>query len=489
MKNDGVNTLTYDGEARAVAASGSLGSGTYTVDGNGLRVKKVAGSTTTVYIFSGSKVIAEYQNGAAPSAPTTEYVYAGGTLIAKINSSGTNYYHQDHLSNRLVTNSSGGAVEQLGHFPFGESWYNATSDKLMFTTYERDSESGNDYAMARYHVSRLGRLSSPDPLSGSTSNPQSLNRYSYSLNDPAILTDPSGALTGCHTAQETLPDKSQTASGHGTDDSDSDYSNAEGQVKQSGCDIPPSDDPFGMDSSIWPDGEGNGWGPPPLGQFSPGGWQGEFEQDIANGCMFTDDDFVCPIGGQGANGLDGGGGGPLCGIINCGRPNPPPPPGYEDCMKGLAVANKNFGAVQRALDNWGMLQAVGGLYGVNPSLLGAIGIRETGFQNVIQPGPMKGNKTGFGTFQVTNGSVPWTSSMNPMWGASYAANLLTSNMNTLQNKFPNFTPTQLLQATAASYNFGKGNISGNPATIDWGTAPGGANGNYGSDILLLMNCF
>ncbi|HEV2287463.1 MAG TPA: hypothetical protein VGR81_00760 [Candidatus Acidoferrales bacterium] len=61
-----------------------------------------------MYIFSGSKVIAEYQNGAAPSAPTTEYVYAGGALVAKVNSSGTFYYHQDQLSNRMVTNSSGG---------------------------------------------------------------------------------------------------------------------------------------------------------------------------------------------------------------------------------------------------------------------------------------------------------------------------------------------------------------------------------------------
>ena len=44
-------------QGRAVTASGGLGSGTYTYDGNGLRVKKVAGSTTTVYIFSGAKVI------------------------------------------------------------------------------------------------------------------------------------------------------------------------------------------------------------------------------------------------------------------------------------------------------------------------------------------------------------------------------------------------------------------------------------------------
>jgi RHS repeat-associated protein len=195
MTNDGQNTLVYDAENRALSATNGSASGTYTYDGSNLRVEKVSGSTTTVYLFSGSKVIAEYVNGALPSAPTREYIYSGGALLAKIESGATNYYHQDLLSNRLVTDSSGNTVAQMGHFPFGESWYNATSDKLLFTTYERDAESGNDYAMARYNVSRLGRFSSPDPLPGSIADSQSLNRYLYTENNPISATDPSGAVT------------------------------------------------------------------------------------------------------------------------------------------------------------------------------------------------------------------------------------------------------------------------------------------------------
>lgn len=71
-----------------------------------MRVEKVSGSTTTVYIFSGSKVIAEYDNGAGVASPSREYIYGGGVLLAKIDASGTKYYHQDQLSNRLVTDSS-----------------------------------------------------------------------------------------------------------------------------------------------------------------------------------------------------------------------------------------------------------------------------------------------------------------------------------------------------------------------------------------------
>ncbi len=42
---------------------------------------------------------------------------------------------------------------------------------------------------------------------------------------------------------------------------------------------------------------------------------------------------------------------------------------------------------------------------------------------------------------------------------------------------------------AASYNFGTSQISGNSVKIDWGTAPGGALGNYGSNMVNLMDCF
>jgi RHS repeat-associated protein len=128
------------------------------------------------------------------------------------------------MLNRMVTNSTGGVYTEMGHFPFGESWYNTTGEKLNFTTYEYDAESGNHYAMARYHISRLGRLSSPDPIAGSTANPQSLNRYSYSINDPANVTDPSGALVGCPSTADAQPkDKSSqasTKSGGGPSESD-----------------------------------------------------------------------------------------------------------------------------------------------------------------------------------------------------------------------------------------------------------------------------
>jgi len=133
---------------------------------------------------AGSKVIAEYDAGSAPANPTKEYVYAGSKLLATVTGTAVTYHHPDHLSNRLETDSSGATTRTFGDLPFGESWYETgVSDKWKFTTYERDTESGLDYAVQRYYGNGYGRFTSVDRLAGSLLNPQSLNRYSYVAND------------------------------------------------------------------------------------------------------------------------------------------------------------------------------------------------------------------------------------------------------------------------------------------------------------------
>ncbi len=60
---------------------------------------------------------------------------------------------------------------------------------------ERDSESGLDYFGARYYGSALGRFTSPDPTVMTRqriSDPQQLNLYSYTRNNPLQFIDPDG---------------------------------------------------------------------------------------------------------------------------------------------------------------------------------------------------------------------------------------------------------------------------------------------------------
>ena len=154
----------------------------------------VGGGATTRYIYSGSKPIAEYVGSTNPTL-SKEYIYAGSTLLATIAGTSTTYHHPDLLSNRAETDSSGAPVRSFGHFPYGEAWYESSIDLMKFTTYSRDSgtgESGLDYAMFRQYNAGQGRFMSTDILAGHAGAPQSTNRYSYAGNDPINFADPLG---------------------------------------------------------------------------------------------------------------------------------------------------------------------------------------------------------------------------------------------------------------------------------------------------------
>jgi RHS repeat-associated protein len=201
-------TFVYDGENRMTSDPGA--GATYLYDGNGTRVQKCLPNCTnptssTVFIFSGSQDIAEYDNGAAPSGPSREFIYSdvipGAGLLATITGGSTpktTYFLSDHLDWRVSTDGTSGSPTYgqvngyQGHYPFGESWYSQSGNEFVLTSYQRDSESGLDYAMARYYDSRAGRFCSADPLGGQLDDPQTWNRYTYARNDPINMHDPSG---------------------------------------------------------------------------------------------------------------------------------------------------------------------------------------------------------------------------------------------------------------------------------------------------------
>src|SRR6185295_9986607 len=100
------------------------------------------------------------------------------------------YFLSDRLSVRLSMDSSGNVLGRQSHLPFGEDFgESGTQEKHHFTSYERDGESGTDYAVNRVNAAALGRFLSVDRLPGILSRPQRLNRYVYTRNDPINRTD------------------------------------------------------------------------------------------------------------------------------------------------------------------------------------------------------------------------------------------------------------------------------------------------------------
>lgn len=192
MTSDSNFTYGFDAENRisSVSAPGSTTPiATYGYDSSGNRVIK----NGSYYIYVGGHVIAEYANGASAGTPSAEYIYAGSRRLATLAGGVLTYHFADHLSVRLTRDSAANPVRAYGSFPFGETWYDTgTPSKWKFTTYENDSESGLNYAGARFHSPSLGRFMSLDPRGGRLGNPQSLNRYAYAGNNPVNFKDPSG---------------------------------------------------------------------------------------------------------------------------------------------------------------------------------------------------------------------------------------------------------------------------------------------------------
>lgn len=183
----------------------------YAYDGNGLRVAKSNGSSCgTVDVLywrnvAGNTIAETDSTGSTTDANYHEYVFFAGRRVARSDpSSGYQYYYfADQIgSTRSVAEvtpsnspADGTVCFNADYYPYGQEIDYTTTcpQSYKFTGYERDGETGLDYAVARYYNDRLGRFMSADPVAGDTSDPQSLNRYDYVRDNPVNLIDPSGA--------------------------------------------------------------------------------------------------------------------------------------------------------------------------------------------------------------------------------------------------------------------------------------------------------
>jgi RHS repeat-associated protein len=208
-------TLTYNAENRLTqVVSGTL-TASYTYDGDGNRVRSVitAGSQVTETHYVGQHYEKTVGSG------DTKYYYIAGQLVAFERSSGygvdwgRRFVFRDHLgsTNVIINGSSGLLLWRDRYLPFGDvrdtyrrdagfslqTQYRFTGQRLeqRLGVAEGGLDRGLYFYGSRWYDSSLGRFIQADTIVPQPGNPQSLNRYSYVLNNALRYTDPTGMFS------------------------------------------------------------------------------------------------------------------------------------------------------------------------------------------------------------------------------------------------------------------------------------------------------
>jgi len=199
--------------------------------------KKSVGSVSTFYFYGPSGIISEFSTDTGLSNATAASTN-DKTAFETADRQGTA---------ALLIAASGLVLENNRTLPYGELWCPEPSSQTTKKNegYERDSESGLDYALNRYVAVNYGRFTSKDQGGAQLFRPISLNRYVYVSADPVNRTDPDG--------------KQDASPTYGI------------SITVTGTPVPPS--PFSGTTGF---GGGSGGGPPDpdCEDFAPGGCSG-----------------------------------------------------------------------------------------------------------------------------------------------------------------------------------------------------------------------
>ncbi|PID83523.1 hypothetical protein CSB11_00720, partial [Candidatus Campbellbacteria bacterium] len=201
LTSDGTWTHTWNYNNTLKSSTNGSSVSNYTYNQKGDRIKLQEGTDVTIY----PSQYYEVENGKAKVNIQKD----GKTVVTKsVNGAEnkTEYIHTDHLGGtHIITDNNSNIVKTKDYFPFGDIRIDTgtSTEDNSFTGYEHDSQTGLDYAEARYYNSKIGKFISQDSAVNSLglnnkeqtqllTDPQQLNTYSYVRNNPLNNIDPTG---------------------------------------------------------------------------------------------------------------------------------------------------------------------------------------------------------------------------------------------------------------------------------------------------------
>jgi len=184
-KNQLISTTTRSGETI-----------NYRYDHNGMRTYQHNETTgTTKRYYTSGYELETTDNTTTERIPINHMGMHLATIITTNGKTDIHYYHNDHLgTSSIVTNSNNDILDISDTLPYGETRYHDNDEGVTdyFALHEKDTDTGLTYMKARYYSPVMHRFLSIDPWEGDITNPQTLNKYSYSLNNPVNYFDPDG---------------------------------------------------------------------------------------------------------------------------------------------------------------------------------------------------------------------------------------------------------------------------------------------------------
>ena len=223
----GKTTYTWDIENRLARVElPDRGTVSYRYDPFGRRIEKNVNGAVTTYLYDGNAILMEMDGAGQVTARYTHGPVIDWPLMMERKGQ-TFFYHADALrSVAALTDSSGNVVRSYAYDSWGRPQGTepaGPANPFLFAGCEYDVETGLCYLRARCYDPATGRFISSDPLdiagllltaqdpaagfallpasaavlasdvgTGLLRAPQQLNPYSYALNNPIALRDPSG---------------------------------------------------------------------------------------------------------------------------------------------------------------------------------------------------------------------------------------------------------------------------------------------------------
>jgi len=200
-ETDGTGTATYNFLADNLLNSRMDTSGTdiaYTYDPLGHRISKAIGADVIEYVLDLSSSLSHVlqitdSNGVVQSS----YVYGHGLLERIDTADIALFYHFDAQHNTVLLTDQDTVLKDFYTYdPFGAILSHSGTATQPFTflgEYGVELESpGVYYARARYYDAINGRFISKDAYDCDLNNPQTINRYVYSVNRPISIFDYTG---------------------------------------------------------------------------------------------------------------------------------------------------------------------------------------------------------------------------------------------------------------------------------------------------------